>query len=98
MAAEPMPTATPALTSLVRRSSSALSSSSLIGGFLWPSAALGKRHERALQGVSRAEGRAGPRVRPASACRAVGFRGYRQDASPDRASPSPAAPGGAAGV
>src|SRR6185295_4635374 len=86
-----MPTATPAFTSFVRRSSLALSLSLVIAGFLWPPGSLGKPYECPLQTASGAEGRAGSRFRPASACGAVGLGGDRQDSSPDRPRPALAA-------
>src|SRR3954453_9948928 len=93
-----MPTATPAFTSFVRRSSLALSLSSVIGGFLWPPASLGKPNERALQTAAAVEGRAVAGVGPAGARSAVRFGGHRQDPGPDRARAPPAAPGRAAGI
>src|SRR3982751_6557850 len=88
-----MPTATPAFTSFARRSSLALSLSSLMRGFLWPSAPLWKPHERAEQASARAEGRAVAGGSPGRSRRSVGLRREREDAGPDRARASPAAAG-----
>src|SRR3954454_4010029 len=98
MAAEPTPTATPALTSLVRRCSLPLSSSllSLMARFLWRRAPHWKRHEGTSQNTARTQGRAGTRVGSGGARGAIGLGGYRKDASADRARAAAVAEGCAA--
>src|SRR4051812_27058118 len=97
MAAEPMPAAIPAFTSLLRRCSLARSVSSLlsvIGGFLWRRAP----YEQALHDTSRTEGRADAGFRSPSACGAVGLGGDWKDPGADGPGAATAAQGRAAGI
>src|SRR6476659_4158782 len=97
MAAEPMPTAIPAFTSLLRRCSLARSVSSLlsvIGGFLWRWAP----YEQALHDTSRTEGCADAGFRSGGACGAVSLGGDWKDASAHGPGAAAAAPGRAAGI
>src|ERR1043165_4965619 len=102
-----MPTATPAFTSFARRSSLALSRSSLpllitdsctLVRCLWPEQALWKPDEGAGRHTEAASGNSGGGGRPAGSRRAVGVGGNGENARPYRARASTAPERGRAGV